>query len=161
MYRFTVASGTPNACHDISLPHRPIGDQLAGPHAEALQILLVVLKHRQQAVEIHHLPVLSLERQVLGDGGQTVRKDRQLELRHGHSFPPGDAPRKHRFGANLGRAIFRDRSKSPGEIRSSETRLDAQTGLDMSVEAAGTSACATELSQLAAIPRMKSTSAWR
>src|SRR4051812_23761254 len=79
---------------DVALPHRSIGDQLAGNHPEALHIFLVMLKYWQQAVEIDYLSVLLLERQVLGDGGQAVRKDRQLELRHWPSFPDRAGPRK-------------------------------------------------------------------
>src|SRR4051812_20821985 len=73
--------------YDVALLHRAIGDKLAGNHPEALHIFLVMLKHWQQAVEIDYSPVLLLERQVRGDGGQAVRKHRQLELRHGPVSP--------------------------------------------------------------------------
>src|SRR5436190_7725577 len=100
--------------YDVALPHRPIGNQLAGNHPEALHIFLFMLKHWQQAVEINYSSVLLLERQVLGDGGQAVRKDRQLELRHGlvspiapnHATLPTDATR--------GQVIFLDSLKTTG-----------------------------------------------
>src|SRR5260370_37685873 len=123
--------------YDVSLPHRPIGDQLAGKHAEALQILLVVLKHRQQAMEIHHLSILSLERQVLRDGGQATRKDRQLELRHGPVSPLTAHHATTGSGTIRGRVIFLDSPKSLGESRSSESSLDT----------ARRSACATSTDQ--------------
>src|SRR4029078_103684 len=109
---------------DVSLPHHPIGDQLAGIHAEALQIFLVVLKHWQQAMEIHYLSILLLKRQVLSDGGQALRKNRQLELRHGPVSPLAPHCATTGIGTYLGRIIFLDSPKSLGDIRSSETRLD-------------------------------------
>jgi hypothetical protein len=71
--------------YNVPLPHCPIDDQLAGEHAETLEIFLLLLKHRQATVETHHLAILSLEGDVVGDRGQTVWEDRQLLLCHGAS----------------------------------------------------------------------------
>jgi hypothetical protein len=108
--------------YDISLPHRSTGDQLAGIHAEALQILLVVLKHWQQAVEIDHLSVLLLERQVLRDRRQATGKDRQLKLRDGPVSPLTAYRATTRIGTNRARAIFLDSPNSLSGIRNSESR---------------------------------------
>jgi hypothetical protein len=97
-------------------------DRMAGEHAETLQVFLIVLKHRQQAVEIHHLPIHPLECQVLTDGGQTVAKDWQLKLRRGpvSSLPPLAAT------TVSGRNRLESLSKSPlsprYDRRSSESR---------------------------------------
>ena len=68
---------------NVPLPHRSIDDQLAGEHAETLEIFLLLLKHRQATVETHLLAILSLEGDVVGDRGQTVWEDRQLLLGSG------------------------------------------------------------------------------
>ena len=109
--------------HDISLPHRPIGDQLTGEHPEALHLSVVVLKHRKQPMEIHHLPALPLEGQVLIDRSQTLRKDRQLKLGHGPVSLVGPARASARSEPVLGRVIFPPPPKSRGDFRSSESRL--------------------------------------
>jgi len=108
--------------HDIALPHRLVVDQLAGEQAEALEILLLVRKHGQQSVEIHHPARLSLKRQVLANQGQAVGKDRQLQLRHGPVSLLLAVPGKHPDRHQLGRVIFLDSPKSLHEIRSSESR---------------------------------------
>jgi hypothetical protein len=76
-YRFTVASGTPNA-RDFTVPHAPIGDHLTGKEPKAGQIPALVLKHRQQPVHVDHLAQFTAHRYLLVDRGHIGGKNWKL-----------------------------------------------------------------------------------
>src|ERR1035437_6518634 len=67
--------------------HRPAGNHLAGEHAETPYVLLLVLEHRQVAVEIKHPARLSLYGDLAVDLRHPGRKNRQLKLRHTSLLP--------------------------------------------------------------------------
>jgi hypothetical protein len=67
--------------------------------------------------------LLSLECQVLGNGGQTLRKDRQLKLRHGSVSPFPLPLRNTQFSWKRARLFFRNVAESLADLRSSESPL--------------------------------------
>src|ERR1035437_2462615 len=67
--------------------HRPAGNHLAGEHAETPYVLLLVLEHRQVAVEIKHPARLSLYGDLAVDLRHPGRKNRQLKLRDPSLLP--------------------------------------------------------------------------
>jgi hypothetical protein len=68
--------------HDLFGLHRPAFDHLTGEHTETPHILLLVLEHRQVAMQVKHLARLRLYRDPAIDLRHPGGENRQLQLRH-------------------------------------------------------------------------------
>jgi hypothetical protein len=68
---------------DLALGGGAVDNELRSEQAEAAHVLGAMCENGQVAVEIHHLLVALLKRQLLIDGGGADWKQRQLDLWHG------------------------------------------------------------------------------
>src|ERR1700733_615999 len=78
---------------DLLRLHRAIDDHLAGEHAEAIHIVLSVLKHRQVTVDVTDPACLLLHRNLAIDLRYSGRKYGELKLKD-----PTLWPQQHIFG---------------------------------------------------------------
>src|SRR5437016_10620983 len=105
--------------HDLLRLHRAVDDHLAGEHAEAIHIVLAVVKHRQVTVDVIDSARFLFHRNLAIDLGYAGRKYGELQLWHPSLLPEG-----HLLGNP-----FQDHSSFPGrhnllgEIRSSDLLL--------------------------------------
>src|SRR5450759_5250062 len=103
--------------------HRPACNHLAGEHAETPHVLLLVLEHRQVAVEVKHPARLFLYCDLVVDLRHPGRKNRQLKLRHSSLLPQlPPAPQ-----VRLGIIPFSLPGKNHG-ARSGDLRLSLSNG---------------------------------
>ena len=72
----------PEGPHDVGLFNIAVHTELTGDHPEGRLIAFLVNEHRHMPVEIRHLAVLLRKRQLGGDVGDALGKERQVPLWH-------------------------------------------------------------------------------
>src|SRR5437660_11643487 len=86
--------------HDLLRLHRAVDDHLAGEHAEAIHIVLGVVKHRQVTVDVIDSARFLFHRNLAIDLGYVGRKYGELQL-----WNPSVLPKGHLLGNPFSRSF--------------------------------------------------------